>query len=365
MHKARGSKPLNPAQPASGRARRLGVWSVTCLAVALVALLAGGSTAARAAAPVVHIPADEAPHSQPVEWWYFSGHLTGVDASGHVHEYGFSYTTFQFLDTATDDVYYGDFAISDLTANTFQYGGQEATYPVPQTVNSFALHTGNWTMAGGDGRDALSASLPGYSVDLALQTNEPAVLEGNGGLISNYGPFGSSYYYSWTSLLTSGVVIDHGVRVQVTGLSWMDHQWGPIDLASGAGWDWFSMQLSDGQQYMLYFIRNAAGQIVSTIGTRVSDGGEQVTSLAPGSFSDQATSQWTSPATGITYGSSWRVQVPGGSLTVTPYLADSEVDLLNTQNLVYWEGDVAIQGQVNGADVHGVGYTEIAPPTGG
>jgi hypothetical protein len=26
---------------------------------------------------------------------------------------------------------------------------------------------------------------------------------------------------------------------------------------------------------------------------------------------------------------------------------------------VYWEGDVTIKGQINGAEVHGVGYTEI------
>jgi predicted secreted hydrolase len=350
------------------RVRRLGALSVIFMAVSLVALLASGSSGASASASVgtkavVHIPADEAPHNQPTEWWYFNGHLSGIDPSGHVHEYGFEYVIFQFLGIAPEPVYYGDLAISDLTAKTFQVGGQEDSYPVPNTVDSFALHAGSWIMAGGNGRDVLSASLPGYSLNLALSTDEPAVLHGNGGLIP-YGPFGTSYYYSWTSLLTSGVIIDHGVRVRVTGLSWMDHQWGPINFASGAGWDWFSMQLSNGQQYMLYFIRNETGQIVTTIGTRVSDHGVQVTNLAPGSFGEQTTSQWTSPATGITYGSSWQVQVPGGSLTVTPHLADSEVDLLSTQGLVYWEGDVAIQGRINGAEVNGVGYTEINPPAG-
>jgi predicted secreted hydrolase len=349
-----------------GRAIRLGAWSVTCMAVFLVALFAVASPAASArttagTAAVVHIPADEAPHAQPVEWWYFNGHLTGTDPAGHVREYGFSYVIFQFLGVAAEPVYYGDLAISDLTAHSFQYGGQQDSYPVPDTVDSFALHTGNWTMAGGDGRDALSAGIPGYSLDLSLRTDEPAVLHGDGGLIP-MGPFGTSYYYSWTSLLTSGVVIDHGVPVRVTGLSWMDHQWGPINLASGGGWDWFSMQLSNGQQYMLYFIRNPDGEVVTTVGTRVADGGTDVTNLAPGSFTEQTTSQWTSPVTGVTYGSSWNVQVPGGFLTVTPYLADSEVDLLATQGLLYWEGDVSIQGHIDGQEVHGTGYTEIAPP---
>jgi hypothetical protein len=36
-------------------------------------------------------------HSAPVEWWYFSGHLSGKDAKGHVHTYGYEYVIFQFL----------------------------------------------------------------------------------------------------------------------------------------------------------------------------------------------------------------------------------------------------------------------------
>ena len=123
------------------------------------------------------------------------------------------------------------------------------------------------------------------------------------------------------------------------------------------------MQLSNGQQYMLYFIRDESGQIVQTIGTRVDPGG-RVTHLAPASFAEQATGSWTSPATGITYGSGWQVTVPGGHLTVTPDLLDQELDLLSTQGVAYWEGDVSIQGKIDGSPVHGVGYTEINPPAG-
>jgi len=45
----------------------------------------------------VQLPRDEAPHQQPQEWWYFSGHLWGLDPAGHLHCYGFEYVTFQFL----------------------------------------------------------------------------------------------------------------------------------------------------------------------------------------------------------------------------------------------------------------------------
>jgi len=33
--------------------------------------------------------------------------------------------------------------------------------------------------------------------------------------------------------------------------------------------DWFSIQLTNGRQYMLYFIRDKTGTIVQTLGTQV------------------------------------------------------------------------------------------------
>jgi predicted secreted hydrolase len=151
--------------------------------------------------------------------------------------------------------------------------------------------------------------------------------------------------------------------VKVTGLSWMDHQWGDFNFASGAGWDWFSIQLADGRQYMLYFIRDASGAIVQTLATQVDPGG-QTTNLNPSSFNETTTGSWTSPATGITYGSGWQVTVPGGHLTITPDLVNQELNLASTQGVVYWEGDVAVTGSMGGSPVTGAGYTEINPPSG-
>lgn len=308
----------------------------------------------------VQLPQDEAPHQDPQEWWYFSGHLWGVDPAGHPHCYGFEYVTFQFLAIAPQPVYFGDFAITDLTKGTFNYADQQDSYPVPNTPGRFALHTGDWTMSGSSGNDTLHADMPGYTLDLKAQTTESAVLHGNNGVIP-YGPLGSSDYYSWTSLLSGGTIIDHGVPVKVAGLSWMDHQWGSFNLASGAGWDWFAVQLANGHQYMLYFIRDASGAIVASLGTEVGPGG-QTTHLGSSSISETTTGSWTSPSTGIKYGSGWKVTVPGGYLTITPDQVDQELNLLSTQGVAYWEGDVGVQGVIGGSPVAGVGYTEINPP---
>ncbi|MFF1450326.1 lipocalin family protein [Streptomyces sp. NPDC058274] len=307
----------------------------------------------------MRIPQDEAPHHDPDEWWYFVGHLSGVDAQGHQHCYGFEQVTFQLLDQGPAPLYVGHFAITDLTRGTFQYDAALDSYPVPDTPNEYALHTGAWTMSGASGKAKLHAALPEYQLDLQLQSTKPVTLHGDHGTIP-YGPLGTSKYYSWTSLGATGTVIDHGVPVKVTGVSWSDHQWGAFDFSTGAGWDWFSVQLTNGKQYMLYFIRDKNGVIVETLGTLVDKLG-RTTNLSPSQLSETATGSWTSPRTGITYGSGWKVNVPGGQLTVTPNLVDQELDL-SSVGRVYWEGSVSVRGTVSGSPVSGVGYTEINPP---
>jgi predicted secreted hydrolase len=306
----------------------------------------------------VSLPADEAPHHDPIEWWYFNGHLQGRDAAGQLRSYGFEYVTFQFIGLGKP-VYLGDLAVTDLTTKSFHYGVNEASYPVPAEHDAFSLHTGSWTMSGGSGKDILAAGLPGYDLHLQLRENEPAVLHGHDGVV-NLGPLGTSYYYSWASLLTSGTIDDHGAKIAVTGLSWMDHEWGEIDFTSGAGWDWFSVQLTDGEQFMLDFLRDSAGKVVQTLGTQ-SDAAGSV-ALRQGSFSERATGSWKSPHTGYSYDSGWQLGLPGGHLTVTPDLLDQELDVAKIQGSSYWEGDCTISGVIDGKAVSGVGYTELDPP---
>jgi predicted secreted hydrolase len=315
---------------------------------------------ASAAAAAVTIPRDEAPHHAPTEWWYFSGHLWGIDPSGHLRRYGFEYVTFQFLGITPAPVYFGNLAVTDLSRHAFHYAVRQDSYPVPSTRSSFALHTGTWTMRGSAGRDMLHASLPGYRLNLTLQTTKPPALHGHDGVIP-YGPFGTSKYYSWTSLLAGGTVVDHGVRIRVLGLSWMDHQWGAINVASGGGWDWFSVQLDSGTQYMVYLIRDRAGKIVVRSATRVDRSGRAT--VIPGArVREHNLGSWISPATGITYGSGWTLRLPGVRLTIRPDVRDQELDLRSSQGVAYWEGDVSVSATVNGKAVAGVGYTEINPP---
>jgi predicted secreted hydrolase len=329
----------------------------------MVGLLAVGIASIKAdvtPAPQVHIPQDEAPHRDSTEWWYFSGHLRGFDPSGKPHAYGYEFTFFQFINpTQPLPTYVGHMAITDLTRSTFHYEQKVVAQPVPNEKNGFNLTIAPWHMKGRDGANSLAAGFSdgSYGFWLNQLSLQPVVLHGNGGLIP-YGPFGTSYYYSWTNLWTFGTLLDHGTPVAVIGVSWMDHQWGNF-LPNPGGWDWFSIQLTNGMQYMLYFIRNGQGQIAQVVATQVTNGIGR--SLAPDSVSETALGSWTSPVSKITYPSGWTVTVPGGTLKVTPLLKDQELVVSAAAAGAYWEGDSSVSGDIDGQPVTGVSYVEINP----
>ena len=353
----------------TGRPRRAvpGAGPVLATLLAAASLAAGATALPTTAAgattpptvPPVHLPADEAPHHGPVEWWYFNGHLTATGPAGHVRAYGYELVTFQLVGLTPSPLYVANFAITDLGRHEFHFGVRQGAHGVPAEHGAFSLATGGWTMAGNGTTDTLSAELPGYALQLHLHSLEPPSLYGRDGVV-DLGPLGVSDYYSFTDLATTGTLVDHGVRLAVTGTSWMDHEWNITDLFSGAGWDWFSVQLSNGTQYMCYFLRDRAGRIVASLGAKV--GGSGATGLAATSLGEQVLGHWRSPTTGITYSSGWVLTLPGGHLTVRPDLLDQEVAVAHQQGPVYWEGDVTVSGVLDGRPVHGVGYTELNPP---
>jgi predicted secreted hydrolase len=137
----------------------------------------------------------------------------------------------------------------------------------------------------------------------------------------------------------------------------MDHQWyNPLALG---GWTWFSVQLSNNTQYMLYFIRDGQNRLAQVVATQVKNG--RTVHLPPSSVSETPTGSWTSPVTGITYPSGWKVTVPDGVLNITPLQKDQELVVAATLAGAYWEGDSTVSGVIDGLPVRGVSYAEVAP----
>jgi predicted secreted hydrolase len=328
---------------------------------AAVALTTGLLIASPASAATnVNIPADEGPHANaPMEWWYFTGHLSGKDLFGGKHDYGFELTFIRIdaLNSAPSAaVYDAHFAITDLTRNQFKSNMINVGLQSDNlTAAGYDISVNGWHMKGKSGQNSLNATFGdlSYGIDLDVNQSTAAALHGDGGLI-NYTPFGTSYYYSETNLKASGTLWDHGIPVFVSGTAWQDHQWG--NFQGTGGWSWLSLQLDNNTQYMIYMLKDANGNLVNQVGTKVNADGTTV-NIAPSDIHVTPLGTWTSPTTGITYEQNWQVSVPGGNYTVTVQRANQEltVPIVNTG---YWEGTSTVTGTTTGK-----AYAEVTPPS--
>lgn len=305
--------------------------------------------------PPISLPTDEAPHDNLTEWWYYTGHL---DAEGG-RSYGFELVTFQVVRGRIPRTYLAHFAITDISHKHFTYDEQLESGPQPQPRQGFRLETGGIAMSGLNGRDTLRASMKDYAVDLALSGRKPPALHEGDGIIS-FGPAGDSYYYSRTRMAVSGTITDHGERLRVSGQAWFDHQWGDFISVAGGGWDWYSVQLDDGADLTVSVVRDMTGERLLTYGTYVHPDGAYE-DLRAEEFTVESTGTWTSPRTGSTYPTDWRIAIPNKKLTLAlePVIPDQELDTRKTTGVAYWEGAVAITGTRAGEPIKGRGYVEL------
>jgi len=210
----------------------------------------------------------------------------------------------------------------------------------------------------------LVAAAPEFAIDLRLKSERPPVIHGRDGVSQkSAGEGNASHYYSLTRLTTKGRLTLGKDTLAVEGLSWMDHEFGSARLSSThTGWDWFSVQLSDGRDLMLYRMRMVDGRLdTCSSGTIVEpDGGTH--HLTVNDFDSHAVAQWVSPKTSGRYpGGWWQVNVPGDSLELrlTPALEDQELVSATMGGLAYWEGSVRVTGRHAGQTVTGQGYVEL------
>ncbi len=315
--------------------------------------------------PAVRFPQDEAAHRYLTEWWYYTGHIQASEPGGKIQQYGFEFVIFQALRSDNPPFYAAHFAISDLSRGEFHYDQRRQLEPdvvIPKGTSSQGINVGigDWHIQGLNGRDQLQANMQNYAINFNLQGSKPATLHNGNGIIP-FGQSGFSYYYSRTRMTVSGRIIDHNQAVAVSGQAWMDHQWGNF-LTSGGGWDWYSLQLNNQREMMFYFMRDASGKAISTYVSYIDQSGKDF--LLPASaIQSSVLERWTSPVTGITYPSGWRLVINDphirATLTIMPQLKNQELITTSSTGNIYWEGTVTIQAHGAGADIVGKGYVEL------
>jgi predicted secreted hydrolase len=320
-------------------------------------------------------PEDHGSHpAYRTEWWYFTGNLS--DKTGG--QYGYQLTFFRqgisqkVRDSKSSwsirDLYFAHFAITDVGRNQFHLAeslsraGPGLAGAKAEKMEVWIL---NWSATMNDAVIKLKAEKDGMKLTLDLRPRKPLVLHGDNGLSAKGPGRGqASYYVSFTDLETSGILKTDqtGSPKAVSGTSWFDHEFGSNQLTrEQAGWDWFSLHLSDRRDLMVYLLRKKDGTIEpASSGTVVeADGSFRHLSLADIAVSVSA--QWTSARSGARYPSQWTMRIPsaGIELTMAPLVPDQELNPRGSAGLTYWEGAVAGSGTSRGTNVRCEGYVEL------
>ena len=315
-------------------------------------------------------PRDHGAHDEyKTEWWYYTGHLRTDDG----HRYGFELTFFRVGVTPPGvpaesrwdlrNLSLAHFAVSDIDGKQFRYYEKlnrsspftagAATGKLDVFNESWRAVTqpdGSWRIEGLAGKDSL---------DLVLRTRKlPAVHGENGISVKATGADYASHYYSMTRLEAVGRINGQ----HATGQAWMDHEFGSSQLReSQQGWDWFSVQLDNDSELMLYQIRRTDGSPdVTSSGSLIGSDGS-VIHLRHDQLHITPLGSWHSSKSGATYPMGWRVVVPAFLIDVTlqPLLRDQELLTRGSTGVTYWEGAVDVNGRFDAVNVGGEGYVEM------
>jgi predicted secreted hydrolase len=328
--------------------------------------------------PVV-LPADHASHPDyKIEWWYYTGNLDAADG----RRFGYQLTFFRIgVDPApvnpsrwaVRDLFMVHLALTDVNGKRYQFADRmNRSGPgwAGASIDRYRVWNEDWE-AGleSPGVHRLSAATDQFGVDLSVTESRPPVLHGDRGYSQKGSSAGNaSHYYSFTRMATRGSVILDGQRIDVTGQTWMDHEFGTSFLEkTQVGWDWFSIQLSDGRDLMIFQLRQADGSVdPRSSGTLVNPDGTYTPVRLETGFRLEPGRTWTSRASGGRYPVAWRVLVPGASLdlAVAAALDDQELRTEQSTGVTYWEGAIDVTGSSQGRPVTGRGYLEMTGYSG-
>ncbi len=317
-------------------------------------------------------PRDHASHPQfKTEWWYFTGNLADTQS----RSYGFQLTFFRFALAPSEpqrespwrsrQAWMGHLAVTDAANGEFLHAerfSRDGLALAGNSVDPFQLWLEDWSAAATGPAVfplRLRAGMRDAALDLTLTAGKPPIPHGEGGL-DRKGPEAgnASYYYSMPRLAAEGELRIGALQHDVTGSAWMDREWSTNSLSPDlAGWDWLSLELSDGRDLMLYRLRTRAGESSPFSSGSLIDTDGSTRLLGRDDFVIEAQEYWTSESTGSRYPVGWNVELPAQNLRleVRPLIPNQEMNL----TIRYWEGAVAAQGTSAGESLTGRGYLEL------
>ena len=337
----------------------------------------GATQSWRLASPTYELsfPRDHAAHPDyRIEWWYYTGNLSTREG----RRFGYQLTFFRVgvdpnpvnpSQWTVRDLHMAHLAITDIDGGVHRVAERLNRTGVGwagASTDRLDVWNENWRVTASDRTHRLQAMDANQSgrllLDLRLDSDMEPVLHGDQGFSQKGEDIGNaSHYYSFTRLTTQGRLEVDGEAFDVTGISWMDHEFGSSFLeADQAGWDWFSIQLNDGTDLMVYTLRDLDGRAdIRSSGTVVTS--EGITHLKSDDVRLSPRRRWISSVSGAAYPVDWHIDIPslGLKLEVSAAIDAQELVTAQSTGVTYWEGAVGATGTHDGVSVSGEGYLEM------
>ena len=320
-------------------------------------------------------PADHFSHPDfKTEWWYYTGHLETEGGK----RYGYQVTFFRFglrdrqepqrkeHPVIFTDLYMAHFALSDIAAKKFLfrerinrgYGDKAGA-----AADRYYVWNEDWKVEGDANNHRIQVSDRQSRLNLRLTSIKPPALHGQNGLSQKAEGAGrASYYYSLTRMQAEGELSINGKTEKVRGLTWMDHEFGSNQLTSEqVGWDWFSIQLDNQTELMLYLMRRKDGKIDAHASCTLVRADGSTRHLNINDYHVEVLERWKSVKSGANYPMKWKIAVPSEQieLAISPAFPDQELITDRSTRVTYWEGAVGVSGTFRNKPIAGQGYVEM------
>jgi len=301
-----------------------------------------------------------------IEWWYVTGWLQ----TNEKKNLGFQVTFFRSSinqnsenpsQFAPKQLVIAHAAISDPTVGRLIYDeksartGFDLVYAREGDTN---VRLDDWYfIREKNGHYTTRINAEKFDMQFSLIPTQEIMLQGGNGF-SRKGPNieQASYYYSQPHLKVTGTIKHQNKSLTVNGHAWLDHEWSSEILDSRAdGWDWVSMNLTDGSALAAFQIRgNDGAKLWAYAKLRNASGETTLFSSKQVEFIPERV--WRSPHTNATYPVEMRIRTGEMEWHVAPLFDDQELDSRSTTGAVYWEGGVQIFKEKQAV---GQGYLEL------
>ncbi len=309
---------------------------------------------------------DEGRHpSEENEWWYTTGHVTG-ETTGTNYSYMLTYfygprsgfDGFRIFNVTNDETGKHFFDVQPVKYDILSSDSlniKVSNYPLNKPeIWKNKLNTSNQIIPF---EYVISASSANTEINFEYKTvKHPLILDGDGKL--DQGTTSHTYYYSQTMNDVTGTIDFDGVNENITGISWIDRQYGTFNRNDDERYEWFNLQLSNGMDINLWNIFTFNNEIPDNLKFRVlSAYVDEETQYTTKDFNLERLEFQYTPDLENCYSKKWHLTSNTNNidLIISVLHDDSEVQL----PIRFYEGATTIEGTVNGIAVTGKGFAEL------